>query len=86
MPHRSFEVDGAVDRVRQSDVADGEHHMRLEARLALELALGGRLADRLLDLALRGDADDLEKLAQRGIQGLFVHGALLGGTGLIGAS
>src|SRR6185312_12827535 len=71
-----FEVDRPFDPVRQADVADGQHHLRLEPGLALELAglRGG--AHRPLDLALRGDPDDLEKLAQRGIQSLFVHRAL----------
>src|SRR6202022_233352 len=45
--------------------------------VALEAAGFHRVAHRLLDFALRGDADLLEKLAQAGVENVFVHNDLL---------
>src|ERR1043166_8595661 len=58
-----FQLDLAVDFVRQVDVADGQHHLRRHALLAFELAAVGRGAHGLLDFLLRRHAHHLEEFA-----------------------
>src|SRR5882672_8482821 len=65
-----FDLTGDVER--QIDTADGERRLGRE-RAGVELAARGRLAHRLLDLALRRDADLLEELAHAHVEGVFVH-------------
>src|SRR5689334_12743603 len=76
-PRASFELDLAVDR--PAETHPGDRHRRLGGQLlvALEAAVGERLAHRLLDLALGGDAERLEEFADAGVEGVFVHGGLL---------
>src|SRR6266404_4890327 len=63
--------------MREVHPADRQHHFRRQLFVALEAAVGERGAHRYFDLALRGDADFLEKSAQAGVEGVFVHDGLL---------
>src|SRR5579875_3745912 len=74
-----FQLDHAVDGMVEAGFTDGQVHARLERFVALELAACHGSTNRLLDLALRRDADDLQKLAQGGIENVFVHCFLLFG-------
>src|SRR5260221_10301365 len=77
----SAERDFAVDRVGQPNRLDGQYDLGLE-RLAAGDPLGGeRVAHRLLDLALTGDADDLKEFADFHVEAVFVHPRLLRLTG-----
>jgi len=68
--------DFAVDFMGEADLADGEDHLSTDGLVALEAAVCNCRTDRLLYLLLRCDTDDLEKFAQRHIQGFFVHWTL----------
>src|SRR3954454_13848445 len=72
------------DLMGEADAADGENHPGRQFLVALEAAGFQRVAHRLLDFALRGDADLLEEFAQAGVENVFVHDRLLiyGLTGL----
>src|SRR5689334_16128109 len=59
--------------MRQADASDGEHHLGRQLFITLELAGGDRVAHRLFDLALRGDADLLEEATQAAVKTVFVH-------------
>ena len=72
-----LQLDGAVDLVREPDLADGEHHLRLDGFGPLQAPVGDPCADGLFDLLLRGHAHHLKKFAQRHVEGFFVHGQLL---------
>src|SRR3954454_23470472 len=61
----------------QTNGLDGERHLRLELLVAAQAAGLDRLVDRLLDLALRGHPNDLEELAHRHVEPVFVHGRAL---------
>src|SRR5437879_2543372 len=61
----------------EADAAEGEDHLGRQFFVALEAAARDRVAHRLLDFALRGDADLLEKSTQAGIENVFVHVRLL---------
>src|SRR6476619_5626650 len=63
----------AADVDRQIDAADREGRLGGQ-RDALELAARGRIAHRLLELALRGHADLLEELAPAHVECVCVHG------------
>jgi hypothetical protein len=65
------------DLMGEVDAAEGENHLGRQLLIALEAAARDRVADRLFDLALRGDADLLEKSAQTGVENVFVHEKLL---------
>src|SRR6202166_1791203 len=67
--------------MRQADAAEGQNHFGRQLLVALEAAVGHRVAHRLLDLTLRGDADFLEKSAQAGVEDVFVHEGPLEVTG-----
>jgi hypothetical protein len=60
--------------MRKRNAADGQHHSGRQLLIALQLS---GLADGFLDLALRGDADLLEKFAQAGVENIFVHDGFL---------
>src|SRR6516225_4710305 len=60
---RLFQLDCTVDLDRKPDRADRQHHLCRQRLVPFELAVGKRGADRLLDFALRGNADLLEKFA-----------------------
>src|SRR5690348_9870015 len=78
---------GRMPALRQRDVLldhqvrgqslDLEPGPRLERFSAFELAGAQRRVDALLDLALRADAEVLEKLAHGQIERFFVHGVTL---------
>src|SRR4029077_12452407 len=72
----SLELDGAFDLHRQADAADGEDHFGRQSLIAFELAAADGGPHRLLDLALRGDADLLEKFAHADVQYILVHDRL----------
>src|ERR1700738_5057074 len=69
-----FDLVGA--RGGEVDAAEGENHFGRQLLVALEAAARDRVAHRLLDLALRGDADLLQKSTQAGVENDFVHDAL----------
>src|ERR1700704_107985 len=71
------EFDLVGDLVRKIDAADGENHFGRQFFVALETAGSDGVAHRLFNLALRGDADLLEKSAQAGVENIFVHDDLL---------
>src|SRR5258707_15793330 len=70
------QFDLVLDLMREVDAADGEDDFGRQFFVALEAAGFHRVAHRLLDLALRGDADFLQKFAQAGVEDVFVHGGL----------
>src|SRR5579864_3730931 len=72
-----FQLDGAFDFDRQTDAVDGQRRLCGQCFVALELAAADGAAHRLLDLALRRDADLFQKFAHADVQGLFVHDRLL---------
>src|SRR5262245_48641901 len=76
-PSASFQFDGPRDLVGQFDPANHDHRLGRQFFIALETALGDRLPHRLLDLALPGDAECLEKLADTRIEAVLVHRSLL---------
>src|SRR3954468_24879238 len=59
---RSGELDVGLDLPRQPDRGDGHRRFRRKLLGALEAAVGQGVAHRLLDLALCGHAQGLEKL------------------------
>src|ERR1051325_6549393 len=69
----SFELDLALDRPGEADAGDRDGRLGGQLLVALEATVGERLAHRLLDLALGGDAERLEELADAGVEGVFVH-------------
>src|SRR5712671_1344293 len=82
MRETSRELDIALDLPHQADAGDGHRRFRRQLLVALEAAVGQGLAHRLLDLALSGHAQGLEKLADAGVEDVFVHGGLLGMAGI----
>jgi hypothetical protein len=68
-----FQLDGAVDLDRQPECSDYKRHLRRQRLVPFELAIGKCGADCLLDFALRGDADLLEKFAYAHIEYFFIH-------------
>src|SRR5579872_211500 len=67
------QFDLVLDLVRQADAAKRENHLRRQLLMALETAARDRVAHRLFDFALRGDADFFQELAQAGVEQIFVH-------------
>src|SRR5271166_6605139 len=68
-----FQLDRAVDLDRKPDSPDCKRHLCRQRLVPFELAIGKRGADRLLDFALRGNADLFEKLAYAHIEYFFIH-------------
>src|SRR5580704_12235387 len=75
-PAFSFELDVALDLDRKADAVERQDHFHRQSLVALELAAGDGFAHRLLDLALRGDADLLKKLAHAHVEYVLVHDRL----------
>src|SRR5581483_1576633 len=73
LPSESASFDLAVDMMLEAESGDREHHLRVERRVLLELALAERLAHGLLDLALRGDPHHLQEFTDFHVEGVFVH-------------
>jgi hypothetical protein len=67
------ELDLPLDLLGQLHAADLQRDLGLQGLVAFEPALVERVADRLLDLALRGDADDLQELPRLHVEPVFVH-------------
>src|SRR5260370_5079487 len=61
------QFDLVLDLMREFDAADGEDDFGRQFFVAFEAAGFHRVAHRLFDLALRGDADFLYKFAQAGV-------------------
>src|ERR1700754_810444 len=59
--------------VTETDAADGQHHLRRQFLMTLQAAAVDRITHSLLDLALRGDADLLQKSAQAAFEDVLVH-------------
>src|SRR5580692_3805928 len=76
-PRRLLQLDGAFDLHRQADPFDGEDHFGRQGLIAFELAAADGSPHRLLDLALRGDADFLEEFAHADVQYILVHDRLV---------
>src|SRR5712691_12273676 len=72
-----FQLEIALHFVIEADAAHRKYDFRRQFFVALELAALHRVADRLFDLALRGDADGLQKLAQTDVELVLVHDFLL---------
>src|ERR1700758_3646213 len=83
LTRKYFTPPGLVaDLMRETDAADGQHHFCRQLLMALQAAGRERVAHRLLDLALRGDADLLQESAQTGVEDVLVHCSLPGLVGL----
>src|ERR1700761_1426798 len=67
------QLDLVADLMREADAADGQHDFRRQLLVAFEAAGRERIAHRLLDLALRGDADLLQEPAQTAVEDVLVH-------------
>src|SRR5258708_6937682 len=61
------QLDLVGDFVREADAAERQHHFGRQLFMALETAAGDRVAHRLFDFALRGDADLLQEFAQAAV-------------------
>ena len=57
----------------EADAIKRQHDLRRQPFVSLDAAARNRLAHRLLDLALRGDADLLQEFSQARIEHVFVH-------------
>src|SRR5213593_4449658 len=75
---RSLQLDLALDFVREAEPAEGDQGPSGKLLVSLELALGERLAHRLLDFALGAHAERLEKSSNAGVENILVHDRLLG--------
>src|SRR5690348_12176969 len=69
--------DLVADLMHEADAAHGQHHLGRQLLVSPQTAVGECVAHRLLDLALRGDTNLLEKLAQACVEDVFVHHGLL---------
>jgi hypothetical protein len=67
------QLDLVIDLVGQANAVDGQNDLRGQLLVTFQLAACKRIAHRLLDLALRGDADPLEKFAQARIEHVLIH-------------
>src|SRR4051794_29010612 len=67
------QLDLVADLVGQADAADGQHDFRRQLLVTLQAAARERVAHRLLDLALRGDADLFQKPPQTAVEDVLVH-------------
>src|ERR1700761_1793348 len=76
------QLDLVADLMREADAADGQHDFRRQLLVAFQVAGGERITHRLLDLALRGDADLLQESAQTAVEDVLVHCSLPGLLGL----
>jgi hypothetical protein len=68
--------------VAELQSSDGDRRLRRKLFIALELAVGQRLPDCFLDLALRRNAKRLEELPDAGVEDVLVHGCFLFGIEL----
>src|ERR1700722_5816456 len=73
----SSQLDIAVDLEREVYAADRDDGFRRQPVDVLQPPVRRRLAHRLLDFALRCDAERPEELAHAGVKGFLVHGVLL---------
>src|SRR5580700_1488996 len=74
---RLLQLDGAFDLHRQADPFDREDHFGRQSLIAFEFAAADGGSHRLLDFALRGDADLFEKFAHADVQCILVHDRLV---------
>src|SRR5207302_5064010 len=65
-----------MERHFQAEARDLERHVRRQRLAALELAAHHGVLHRLLDLALRVDADHLQELADAEVERFLVHAYL----------
>src|ERR1700682_2883828 len=72
----SAEFDLARDLVTETDATEGQYYFGRQFLMSLEAPARDRVADRLFDFALRGDADLLEEAAQAGVENVLVHDSL----------
>jgi hypothetical protein len=72
----SVKLDGALDLDRQAEAFDGEQYLGRQGLIAFQPAAGDGRAYRLLDFALRRDADFFQKLAYTDIESFLVHDRL----------
>jgi hypothetical protein len=70
------QFDLVVDLMREADGADGQDHLGRQLLVTLEAAGRERIAHGLLDLALRADADLLQKFSQARVEQVFIHDGL----------
>jgi Phosphate-selective porin O and P len=70
------ELDLAIDLERKIELPDGHGCLRGQRLVTLQTALGQGLAYRLLNLALGGDPERLEELADARIENVLVHDQL----------
>src|SRR5258708_7909377 len=73
----SLQLDAAVDVELETDILDGHGGFRRPALIAFEVTLGQLLAHGFFDLALSGDPQGLEELADAGVEDVLVHDHLL---------
>src|SRR5487761_576066 len=73
----SFELDVAVEGRLELEARNLQRHPCRERLLAGDRAGRDRLGHRLLDLALRVDADQLEEFPDAEVESFFVHRELL---------
>ena len=66
-------MDFPLDPFKRTESLEFQYRSRLDDFGALEPSIGDSIGHRLLDLALRGDAEVLEKLADVHVEGLFIH-------------
>src|SRR5258705_2623559 len=71
------QFDLVLDLMCKIDAAEGENDFGGQFFTALEAAGFQRVANRLFDLPLRGDAGFLQKSAQAGVENVFIHESLL---------
>src|SRR3954469_5983110 len=71
-----LQLDLAIEVHVDGEARNLERHLRRKGFGAGDALCGERGGDRLLDLALRVDADHLEELANAHVEVVFVHGAL----------
>jgi hypothetical protein len=71
--HLLVKLDLALDLKRETDLAECYCRLCGEPLVALEFTLRQALSYYLLDLALGGHTQSLEKLADAGVENVFVH-------------
>jgi hypothetical protein len=73
----SFELDRALDLDREAYAFDGQYRFGRQCLVSFQSAAADGRPHRLLDIALRGDADFLEKLAHADVESILIHDRLL---------
>src|ERR1700733_3072625 len=71
-----FELNAALDLNCKSGAFDRQRHFGRQCFVSFQPAAGDRFSYRLLDLALRGNADLFEKFAHTDVEYIFVHDRL----------